>query len=80
VKYFLDSDQKPDAEAVLGEQAAMYERAGMYKEALQTVRQQQNSVTNYSAQTEPRLLPHCRNSSIPSKSRSRLNYWRKKMT
>jgi hypothetical protein len=41
VKYFLDSDQKPDAEAVLGEQAAMYERAGMYKEALQTVRQQQ---------------------------------------
>ena len=41
VKYFLDSDQKPDAEAVLAEQAAMYERAGMYKEALQTVRQQQ---------------------------------------
>ncbi|MBR7793255.1 diguanylate cyclase [Undibacterium sp. FT147W] len=41
VTYFIDSDQKPDAEAVLGEQAAMYERAGMYKEALQTVRRQQ---------------------------------------
>jgi len=41
VTYFIDSDQKPDAEAVLGEQAAMYERAAMYKEALQTVRRQQ---------------------------------------
>lgn len=41
VQYFLNSDQKTDAEAVLGEQAAMYERAGMYKEALQTVRHQQ---------------------------------------
>ena len=41
VQYFLDADQKPDAEAVLGEQAAMYERAGMFKEALQTVRHQQ---------------------------------------
>lgn len=41
VQYFLDSDQKTDAESVLGEQAAMYERAGMYKEALQTVRHQQ---------------------------------------
>lgn len=41
VQYFLDSDQKTDAESVLGEQAAMYERAGLYKEALQTVRHQQ---------------------------------------
>ncbi|MBC3870010.1 tetratricopeptide repeat-containing diguanylate cyclase [Undibacterium oligocarboniphilum] len=41
VQYFLDSDQKTDAESVLGELAAMYEHAGLYREALQTVRHQQ---------------------------------------
>ena len=39
---FLQSGQKTDAESVIGELANMYERAGMYKEALSTLRQQQN--------------------------------------
>ena len=38
---FLESGQKSDAEGVIGELANTYERAGMYKEALATLRQQQ---------------------------------------
>ncbi|AZP11373.1 tetratricopeptide repeat-containing diguanylate cyclase [Undibacterium parvum] len=41
IKYFEDSDSKADVEAVLGELATMYENAGMYKEALATLRRQQ---------------------------------------
>jgi len=41
LKPLIDSDQKVDAEAILGELASMYERNGWYKEALATVRQQQ---------------------------------------
>lgn len=41
IEYYVDSGQKTDAEGILGEVAAMYERSGMYKEALATVRQQQ---------------------------------------
>lgn len=41
LKPLIESDQKVDAEAILGELAGMYERNGWYKEALATVRQQQ---------------------------------------
>ncbi|MFZ6687936.1 tetratricopeptide repeat-containing diguanylate cyclase [Undibacterium sp. SXout11W] len=39
---FLQSGRKTDAENVIGELANMYEKAGMYKEALATLRQQQS--------------------------------------
>lgn len=41
VKYLLDADRKTDAETVLRDQADVYEQAGMYREALNTLRQQQ---------------------------------------
>jgi diguanylate cyclase (GGDEF)-like protein len=41
IKYFEDTDSKADVEAVLGELATVYENAGMYKEALATLRRQQ---------------------------------------
>lgn len=42
IKELKASDAKADAEGVIGELANMYERAGMYKEALATLRQQQS--------------------------------------
>ena len=41
LKPMIEAEQKVDAESILGELAAMYERNGWYKEALATVRQQQ---------------------------------------
>ncbi|MBK1889922.1 diguanylate cyclase [Undibacterium sp. 14-3-2] len=42
INALIDSDQQTDAEAVIGELANMYENAGMYKEALLALRQQQS--------------------------------------
>ena len=41
VHEFMDAGKKTDAESIIGELANMYERAGMYKEALSTLRLQQ---------------------------------------
>ena len=41
INAYIASGQKTDAEGIIGELANMYERAGMYKEALATLRQQQ---------------------------------------
>lgn len=41
ISFFKESDAKADAEATLGELSLMYERAGMYKEAVASLRQQQ---------------------------------------
>lgn len=41
IRFFKDSDSKADVEAITGELATMYETAGMYKDALSTLRQQQ---------------------------------------
>ena len=40
-KFYQDSDSKVDVESITGELATMYERGGLYKEALATLRQQQ---------------------------------------
>lgn len=41
ITYFKATDSKADVEAIVGELSNMYERAGLYKEALATVREQQ---------------------------------------
>lgn len=41
IHFFEDSDSKADVESILGELATMYENAGLYKEALATLRRQQ---------------------------------------
>ncbi|MDO8651476.1 MAG: GGDEF domain-containing protein [Undibacterium sp.] len=40
-KFYQDSDSKVNVESITGELATMYEKAGLYKEALATLRQQQ---------------------------------------
>lgn len=41
IKYYKDANSIVDVEAIIGELAGMYEKLGMYKEALLTVREQQ---------------------------------------
>ena len=41
MEYFKASDSKSDVESIMGELSIMYENAGLYKEALATVREQQ---------------------------------------
>ena len=41
IAYFKTADSKSDVEAIMGELSAMYENAGLYKQALATVRDQQ---------------------------------------
>jgi hypothetical protein len=68
LKPLIDSDQKPDAEAILGEQAGCMSATVCTKKHWQPCVSSKTQ-KNYSAQTVPRPSPRCRNSSMPIKAR-----------